>query len=280
MQKLLYKFIFIFCVVTLIPINDVYAFIGPIKPIKILLVPGHDDEVLGAEYAGLKEAKMNLAVALQLFNILQNDKRFDVHITRDSSGYTKEFSDYFVENKSEVESFIAISKKNMGDKVASGDFVEKNNTPHATAKDSVVLRLYGFNKWASENKMDAVVHIHFNDYARKNKWKMGDRKGFAIYIPEEQFANSDISFDLADYVWKELKKKYKTSNYVNELGGMIYDQKLIAIGANHTLGSSVRSLLIEYSYIYSLGGLNSRRVAYTNMANLTAVGLKKYFFPE
>jgi len=30
--------------------------------------------------------------------------------------------------------------------------------------EDIALRLYGFNKWADENKVDAMVHIHFNDY--------------------------------------------------------------------------------------------------------------------
>ena len=71
------------------------------KQIKILLVPGHDNKVWGAQYKNLKEAAMNLAVASRIYDILKKDKRFEVYITRDLNGYTKEFADYFSTNEEE-----------------------------------------------------------------------------------------------------------------------------------------------------------------------------------
>lgn len=251
-------------------------------PIRILLVPGHDNESSGAQYGNVKEASMNLAVASRIYNILKKDERFDVYITRDTKGYTKEFADYFADTKSEIRSFITEAKKSTKDQVANGDFVEKQNVPHNKASPDMALRLYGFNKWASDNKMDAVIHVHFNDYPRKYKWTVGKYTGFAIYIPDEQFENSETSLNLANNIFYKLKTKYKTSNYVNELGGIIYDQKLIATGANNTLDASVRSVLIEYGYIYDkkLKTSTMRQRAYSNMAKLTAGGIEDYFFPE
>ncbi|MGH7249546.1 MAG: N-acetylmuramoyl-L-alanine amidase, partial [Minisyncoccia bacterium] len=55
-------------------------------PIKILLVPGHDNQTVGAVYGNLKETDMNLDLATRIFNTLSKDPRFEVHITRDSSG--------------------------------------------------------------------------------------------------------------------------------------------------------------------------------------------------
>ena len=49
-----------------------------VAPIKILLIPGHDNVVWGAEYENLKEADMNLAVATQIYNLLKKDKRFEI----------------------------------------------------------------------------------------------------------------------------------------------------------------------------------------------------------
>lgn len=250
-------------------------------PIKILVVPGHDNKSFGSQYGNTKEADMNLALATRIFDLLKKDKRYEVYITRDKGGYTKEFTDFFDTRFSSIETFIESSKQNIASGFAAlvaRGFVEKANTPHGATSNSMVTKLYGFNKWANENEMDAVIHIHFNDYKRKNKWAIGDRRGFAIYIPDEQFVNSEDSYELADDIFDELKKKYKTSNYINELGGMVFDQKLIAIGANRTLVSSVRVALIEYGYIYEFRDTTARRKAYDDMAGLTVDGMERYFF--
>ncbi|KKT18725.1 MAG: hypothetical protein UW07_C0026G0006 [Candidatus Nomurabacteria bacterium GW2011_GWF2_43_8] len=251
-------------------------------PIKILLVPGHDNEVWGAQYGNIKEAAMNLAVATRIYNILKKDKRFEVHITRDSRGYTKKFADYFSGQGDDIASFIESAKKEMQKKIESGNFVEKPNPPHNRAGEDMVNRLYGFNKWANENGIDAVIHIHFNDYPRPYKWTIGKYKGFAIYIPDGQFVNSKESALLAANVLMELDKKYAISNYPPEVLGLVSDQKLIAVGANNTLSASVRSMLIEYAYVYEKKMRNyaTRHQIYKNVAELTAAGIKNYFFPK
>lgn len=267
-------FIFIF-----IPVFFIHAQGLPV-PVKILLVPGHDNEIWGAQYGNVKEAYMNLAVATRIYNIFKKDNRFEVYITRDENGYIKEFADYFKSNKVEVLAFKENAKKKMKENISDGSFIEKENTPHNSVSEDISLRLYGFNKWANENNVDAVVHIHFNDYQRKNKWKIGNRKGFAIYIPDLQMANGFESGQLADNIFTELKKKYNTSNYVNELGGLVTSQKLIALGSNGTLSGSVRSVLIEYGYVYEKRFRNyaTRHQAYDDMAKLTATGIENYFF--
>ena len=258
------------------------AIVLPIKPIKILLVPGHDNEVWGAQYGNMKEATMTLALATQIYNILKKDKRFEVYITRDGSGYTKEFADYFANQQAEIVAFKENAKKATQNKISAGSFIEKINPPHHGVSADVADRLYGFNKWANENKIDAMIHIHFDDYPRPNKWTNGQYKGFTIYIPDGQFTNARESGQLAANIFTQLHKKYATSNYKMEAGGLVSDQKLIAIGANNTLDASVRSVLIEYSYIYEkkFRVKSTRLQAYTNMANLTVTGIKNYFFPK
>ena len=246
-------------------------------PIKILLVPGHDDEVWGAQYGNIKEADMNLMLATDIYNILKKYKRFEVHITRDDSGYTKEFADY-LSNTDEIKSFEGDAKQEMQNEVNDGDFTLKEGNPHITVSDKIAMTLYGINKWADENKMDAVIHVHFNDYPRPDSWTIGKYKGFAIYMPDGQRGNAKESAQLAGNIFAELNTKYITSTYDKELGGLIPDQSLIALGANNTLISSVRSVLIEYGYIYRFGNSAMRHRAYTNMANLTATGIKNYFF--
>lgn len=251
------------------------------KPVKILLVPGHDDVVWGAQYKKVKEADMNLAVATKIYKLLKKDKRFKVYITRDSNGYTKEFSD-FLTQRDAILAFEKNAKNIMNSNIASGNFIQKDNAPHNTVSEDIALRLYGFNKWANDNKIDAVVHFHFNDYPRSNSQKIGQYKGFAIYMPDGQFVNSRESGQLAADIYNQLHKKYISSTYPPEHGGLTPDQKLIAIGANNTLNASVRSVLIEYGYVYEkkFRTKAARLSAYKNMSSLTTTGIKNYFFPK
>jgi N-acetylmuramoyl-L-alanine amidase len=282
MKRLLFIFSILLAIL-LLPFSPIYAAkaaILAVKPIKILLVPGHDNEVWGAQYGNTKEATMTLALATQIYNLLKKDKRFDVYITRDNSasGYTKEFSN-FLAQKDAILAFEQNAKKIIQDKIKSGNFLVKENSPHHSVTEDVALRLYGFNKWADENKMDAVIHIHFNDYPRADIWTLGKYKGFVIYFPDGQLANSKESGNLAADIFNQLHKKYSASTYPPEAGGLIPDQKLIAIGANSTLDAAVRSVLVEYSYIYEkkFRAKSTRLQAYKNMAQLTVAGIKNYF---
>ncbi len=247
--------------------------------IKILIVPGHDDAVWGAQYGRLKEADMNLKLGTQLFNILKNDKRFEVHITRNDEGYTKEFSDYFASQQDNILAFRRDAKESYQKKVDAGTFVVKDDTiDHNAAPESVAQILYGVNKWADDNKMDAVIHIHFNDHPRKSVWDKGAYKGFAIYVPEDAMANSQESTDLGEKILTQLATRYDPSNYPPEKGGLIPDQSLIALGEHSTLVPSVHSVLVEYGYIYQFGRPSIRNKVYKTMANLTAAGIQNYFF--
>ncbi|HEV7702374.1 MAG TPA: N-acetylmuramoyl-L-alanine amidase [Candidatus Paceibacterota bacterium] len=256
----------------------------PVKPVKILIVPGHDNEVWGAQYGNIKEADMNLNLANRIFNILKKDKRFEVYITRTKGGlvggYTKEFADYFANNHDAIVAFKEKAKTERQENIDSGNFTPKENPPHLDASEDVAIKLYGINKWADENKMDAVIHIHFNDYPRASAWTKGIHKGFVIYMPEEQMANTKGSVDLAKKIFTQLHKKFITSTYEEELGGLIPDQSLIALGSNGTLILGVRSILIEYGYIYRFPTKKSRDSAYTSMTSLTVTGIKNYFFAK
>jgi N-acetylmuramoyl-L-alanine amidase len=249
------------------------------EPIKILLVPGHDNETWGAQYGNVKEAAMNLAVASRLYNILKKDKNFEVHITRDINGYTKEFADYFKNQEAEIIAYKNNAKAQVKQEVQTGDFTEREAVPHVAVDQRTSVVLYGINKWASDNKMDAVIHIHFNDEPRKTKWTIGKFGGFAIYMPDREFDNWFESGQLAGSIHNQLAKKYKTSTYVKEKGGLIPDQKLIAMGANKTLAPSVRTVLIEYGYLYEkiFRNYTTRHRAYDDMAKRTADGIKSYF---
>lgn len=253
-----------------------------VKPIKILLVPGHDDQSSGAVYGNIKEADMNLSLANEIYNILKKDKRFEVHITRNWNGYIKEFSEYFTNQKKDILSFKEIAKKIIKEKILNGTFVNKRNISHVSVSPNVSLRLYGINKWANDNEMDLVLHIHFNDYPRKNKWEIGKYKGFSIYVPEKQMVNANESKNIGNKISEELLKKYTISNLKEESAGVVEDQNLIAIGARGTLDKSVNSVLVEYGYIYQkiFRVTKTRHQAYKDMADLTMKGIINYFYPS
>jgi len=254
----------------------------PNKIIKILLVPGHDNEVWGAQYGNIKEADMNLVLATQIYNLLKKDKRFEVYITRNKAGYTKTFSDYISSNKEDIISFKEDAKKEMKDKISNGNFIQKANVPHVSVSEDTSIKLYGINKWANENKIDAVIHVHFNDYSRPGIWAIGKYKGFSIYVPEAQMANFKGSTLLASNIFNEISKKYNISNYDKESKGIIPEQKLIAMGSFGTLDKNVNSVLIEYGYIYQkiFRNTTTRHAAYKNMASLTTKGIQNYFFTK
>lgn len=259
----------------ILPLSRVSA----IEPIKILIVPGHDSDIWGAQYGNIKEADMNFRLATELYKILNADKRFQVYMTRDTLGYTTTFSDYFSLHQAEIEKFKEDAKQKTAEKINRGELVVTDGAPHNNAPALSALLLYSFNKWAGENDIDAVIHVHFNDYPRENNWVMGIHKGFVIYTPEKQMANGEASLSLAQSIFKELKKKYITSTYPPEEGGLVEDQKLIALGTNGTLPATVRSILIEYGYIYRFSNSIFRHKSYQDMAARTATGIKNYFFP-
>ncbi|MEO5635089.1 MAG: N-acetylmuramoyl-L-alanine amidase, partial [Candidatus Paceibacterota bacterium] len=229
MNKIIFPyFLLLFLILTFLPISKVSAS----GPIKILLVPGHDDPVWGAQYKTIKESDMNLALAIKIFNLLKLDKRFEVHITREWGGYTKEFSDYFTKEADAIVAFKENAKSKTLTDISSGDFMQRENVPHNNASETVANTLYGINRWANENQMDAIIHIHFNDYPRNNAWKSGIYKGFVVYMPEAQMANAEGSQDLAMKIYKEMHKSFAVSTYPKEAGGIVPDQSLIALGSN------------------------------------------------
>jgi len=275
MKKLLFT-IFVF-VLIILPNGFSYA----ATPVKILIVPGHDNDYWGTEYHGLKEADMNLALATRIYNILKKDPRFQVYITRDWNGYTKTFEDYFTNHRDEIIKFKDDLKAETQKDTDNGVIIPKeDNVVHNSVNQEVAVRLYGINKWADENNMDAVIHVHFNDYPRPDTSMPGEYKGFVIYMPEHQVSNALESANLAQKIFTKLHSKYMTSTYQKEAGGLIEDQTLIALGSNLTLNSTVRALLIEYGYIYRFANKTMRFTAYDNFARLTATGIKDYFFPQ
>lgn len=247
------------------------------KNIKILIVPGHDDEYWGTENDGIKEVELNRELALKLYDRLKKEAGFSVAIVSDENGYTKTFEKYFDKKEKEIKKFIKKSQKNFQQKIKDGNIQFEDSNYHNKAPEEVAFKLYGINMWANENEFDLVIHVHFNDYAGRYKDKKPKYNGFTLYVPEKQFKNHDVSQEFAQNIFNRLSRISAVSNLDHEKEGIVETQELIAIGSNETL--SVPSVLIEYGYIYEPQFTNPdvRPYVISDLADETFLGVKDYF---
>lgn len=250
--------------------------IETVRKAKIFLIPGHDDEHVGAEYGDLKEADLNLDLAEQIMKKIPTDE-FEIYITRDKKGYKEEFHNYFIENSEEIQNFVNLHKSETRKLIEEKTFEPNQKIKHNRASEDMALRLYGFNKWANENEIDLVLHIHFNDYPRKNMNSAGKYEGYSIYIPEAQLKNHKQSQKIAEIINEKMSGIYNPSNLKVEEETIIESQSLIAVGANNTL--EVPSVLVEYSYIYEdfLQDAKNRAVTFDKMSDVTVKSILNYF---
>ncbi|MBI2100684.1 MAG: N-acetylmuramoyl-L-alanine amidase [Candidatus Vogelbacteria bacterium] len=247
--------------------------------LRVLVVPGHDNGYWGAGFGRLKEADLTLALGKRLADYLTLDKNLTVFTTRDGAtgAYRPEFLDYFRREREAIRSFRARLRAQFISLVRSGAVTETVVVPHNYAPEEMSLRLYGINKWANEQEIDLVVHLHFNDYAGRPAGRQGPYRGFSIYVPERQLSAHRLSVGVAESVKKRLLFESPVSNLPLESAGVIEDQELIAVGARGSRDSA--SFLIEYGYIYEPRFTDPARRAVTleALARRTAEGISNYF---
>ncbi len=245
------------------------------KLLNILIVPGHDDEVWGAEYKDLKEVELNRELAKKLYQYLLDEEGINPVLASDETGYNPIFEKYFQTEKQSIEDFIKETKENFSLKMRENNIEETETSFHNPAVESVVYRLYGINRWVNVQDFDLVIHIHFNDYPGRGRNKIGKHSGFSIYTPGKNFNNYELSRKLADSIFEELKKVQSVSTLKSESEGVIEDYELIALGANESLDAG--SVLIEYGYVYEDNFVDEekREVALDYFAYSTYVGIKK-----
>ncbi len=245
--------------------------------IKILIAPGHDEGRGGTEFRGIKERDLNIEMAEILTRLLRKEGEFEVSLSRNKNEYHKGIQTYIEENYDEIKDFRKEYKDTMDSLVRSGLVDTRNGVEHNNAPNATVIRLYGINKWANENDIDIVIHIHFNDHSGRRYNQSGKYSGITIYIPEKQFSNAKASLALAKSVFKRLSTYSATSNMPLERKGIVEDQELIATGAYNTLDPAV--LLIEYGYIYEAQFINpkTRTLAIEDLALQTYFGVLDFF---
>ncbi len=229
------------------------------QTVKILIIPGHDKKYSGAYFRGVSEQEINLKLAEKIKIELMRDPLLDVTVTRDANSlpaqasYIPVIQEYFDENEKSINRFIETRKKETARLKAEEDFDLDVQVPHADAQPTVAYQLYGVNKWAGENDFDLILNIHFNDDTAHASGAVGDFSGFVVYVPDENLPNHKDGDILGAAIGARMNQTFPTSNMPLEaakadLGGVIPDFHLIALGSNRTL--EIPSVLVEYSYIY------------------------------
>ncbi|MFC1756710.1 N-acetylmuramoyl-L-alanine amidase [Patescibacteria group bacterium] len=249
-----------------------------IDKIKILIVPGHDNNSFGASFKNIKESDLNIEMAYEIFDILIKDNKFETFIIRERDGaYSRWFLDYLDRKWSAISTFRDYSKRLMSFLNDKGFVVAENKVQHNPAADNVSLNLYGINKWANDNNVDLVIHVHFNDYPSRARGQSGEYAGFVIYIPERHLPNHKISSGLASAIKQRLENYFPKSNFPGERETIVEDHELIAIGSNASRKGA--SLLIEYGYIYETQFVYSsaRAIIFESLAEQTYLGIQDYF---
>lgn len=245
--------------------------------VKILIVPGHDNESWGTEFNGVREAEMTVAVGEELFRLFSLSPVYEPMLVRDRTGYTPVFKEYFASETANVRTFVLGKRRVMSGLEKSGKVYRTDGISPNAALSSVVFRLYAINKWANDNGIDIVLHIHFNDYPGRANHRTGRYEGFAFYVPDSQYSNAKASRAVAQSLLEQFATFYAESNLPVENGGIVPDQELIAIGAYNTLDGA--SVLLEYGYIYETRFRDERiRAAFMKeLALQTYIGVNRFF---
>ncbi len=244
---------------------------------KILIVPGHDDDSWGTDYNGIREADLNMRVGEALATQFAQNPAYEAVLLRDRNGYLPSFETYLAEHEEEVRAEVVAKKKIMNDLLAAGSVERLDGVQHNNATLNAALRLYAVNQWANENNFQLVLHLHFNDFRGRTARNMNRYGGFALYVPDGQYSNAKASYAVAEALFAEFSLLFKKSNLPKEDAGIVPDQSLIALGAYNTLNAA--SVLIEYAYIYEapLRTQAGRKEAISRYADATFRGIERFF---
>jgi len=247
---------------------------------KILVVVGHDNEVWGTQFLGVKEVELNRILGLYLYDFLKSDPLFDPAITQTDGDYITELATFFKENIERIKEHreerrvaYRTERKLQEDAGEERDDVIVKHNP---VTDDVANKLYGLGLWAEDNAFDVLVHIHFNDYPGRPRGEAGKYSGFSMYVPHHGLKNSEESIALGKIVYGELLKQNAPSNLPVEKDGLIESAELIVLGARNSL--RVPSILVEYGYIAEPRFNNAQRDAtLRDLAEQTYVALKEFY---
>ena len=250
----------------------------PTKKVRILIVPGHEAGYGGAEFGLLKERDLAIQLANNLQKLLKSNEHFEVFVTRDEKTWSPTFDTYFTTGWQDIMTWTKAHHEEMTRLISIGSIAPVVPTViHNKAPNDVAYRLFGMTKWANENDVDIIIHIHFNDNPGHGSNTPGEYSGVAIYVPEKQYYNSTTTIAVAGSVLNRLAKFNPVSDLPGESTGIVEEPELIAIGAYNT--SDAASMLIEYGYIYEPQFVKSdlRSASIGDLAFQTYLGLQDFF---
>lgn len=248
------------------------------KKIRVLIVPGHEPTYGGAEYAHLKERDMAVALSDYIAGYVRSNPKYEVFVTRSTKKWSVPFEGYFINEWDAIVDWRESYKEEMSRLLEVGQVkAEPPVIYHNSAPQDVAVRLYGITKWANENQIDIVLHVHFNDHPGHEYNVSGKYSGFAIYVPARQYSNSETTHAVADEIFENLERYNPVSDLPGESRGIIDEPELIAIGAYNTADAA--SMLIEYGYIYEPQFMKEsvKDVALQDMAYQTYRGIEEFF---
>jgi len=251
------------------------TYLHPEKKLRILLVPGHTNDSPGAIYKDSKEVDFTFELTEQLYKSFLKEGWADVEIASLRNEDVNGFRSFFIEKGSDIEAFEKY-QKGISEELRNRLLVEEmEEDNHVTAKRDIAELLYGINHYANKNDFDIVLHIHFNDYPRSDINEAGVFSGYALYVPDSIFSNSEVSLEIANSIAQELAVNYATSSHPLENKGVIESKELIAVGAHNT--ARTPAIVIEYAYIYEpfLHSVISRQEVFETMVDATIEGIRK-----
>ena len=245
------------------------------EKVSILIVPGHEPGMGGTEFGGLYERDIAIDISDSLVDLLKQNPRYDVIVARTKTEWNPLLQSYFDTHAAEIAAFIESQKQQMAGYIATGRFtLESDQVSHPSA---AALKIYGINKWTSENNVAITLHLHVNDYGGRRSRRSGIYDGFVVYVPDHQYSNGEASKAIGMAIANRLSAYHATSTLSKEDVGVVEDRELIATGSNNTADGA--ALLIEYGYIYEPQFQKSRvrEVAIADYAYATYLGLQDFF---
>lgn len=248
--------------------------------VRVLVMPGHEPTYGGAEYQGFYEREIVVEVADQLAAYLKQNPEYEVIVARSNTEWHEDLAEYFDDEWRDIEKFVSKAKRDFNRSVRRGDISlpnEEETVSHNSAPSEVALRLYGISKWANENDIDLVLHLHVNDTTDHSPDEPSKHSGFTMYVPDSQYGNGEVSRDLAEALAPRFSAMQATSTLPVEDKGIVPSQELIAIGAFDTL--EIPSVLIEYGYITEpkFTAPEVRSTVTKDLAYQTYLGVQDFF---
>ncbi len=262
--------------VTVADLHSDYNTSSSTEKARILIVPGHEPAYGGAQFGSIYERNLVVEIGQDLQQYLQTNNNYEAFITRDTQSWNPTFTDYFNTDWNAIIAWEKTARQNASTLASLGPQTAPP-VNHNSAPANVALRLFGITKWANENSIDLMIHLHLNDYPGHSSKVAGRYSGLVIYIPAQQYANNPTTKAVADAMFKRLSLYNPISNLPIESGGIIDDPELIAVGVGNSADAA--SMLIEYDYIYESQFVNPkvRSLALKDLAYQTYLGLQDFF---